>query len=72
MPASDALLLFCEKLKLRMSRLRMTQKQVAAKCGMHRPYICKIVNGLHEPTLVTASRISQAVGMSLSDLLTMK
>ena len=47
----------------------LSQERYAAKCGLHRTYIGSIERGEKTVTIETASKLAQAFGISLSQLL---
>lgn len=46
----------------------VSQEQFAAQCGLHRTYIGSIERGEKSVTVETAQKLSQALGISLSQL----
>ena len=55
--------------KIRRSR-SLTQKEVSADCGMDEQNYRRIENGKTNPTLKSLHRISEALDVSLTDMLT--
>lgn len=64
--------IFAEKLGITVRRLRhskeISQEQLANLCGLHRTYIGAIERGEKNITVLTAKKISDALGTSLSQL----
>ena len=47
---------------------KMSQEEFAHRCGLHRTYIGSIERGEKTITIETANKISEALGISLSQL----
>ena len=52
--------------KLRMEK-KISQEEFAEKCGLHRTYISDVELGKRNVSLENIERISNALGVSLSD-----
>ena len=49
--------------------LTLSQAQLAAKCNVTQQFIQQIENGKRTPSLRTAKRIAQALGVTVDDLI---
>ena len=47
----------------------LTQKDLAAKAGVSRPYLCRVLAGEIAPSLEKCERLSTAAGLPLIDCL---
>ncbi|WP_082888036.1 helix-turn-helix domain-containing protein [Neisseria weaveri] len=50
----------------------LSQEQLAEKSGLHRTYISSLERGKRNPTIVTLNALSEALNISLSDLVNWK
>jgi transcriptional regulator with XRE-family HTH domain len=58
-----------KQLKAQRKRLRLSQEQFAEKVGISLPLISELERGRANPTLQTLGKISDALGMSVAELL---
>lgn len=65
----DVMKAFSENLRRELDERGLTIKELADMCGILRPNLSRIVHGHHNVTLETACRISDALGMPITDLL---
>ena len=68
-PATDLNQVLGHNLRLRRTRLGLSQEDFAEQCGLHRTYIGAIERGERNVTLRTLSQIAEALGTSPLDLL---
>ena len=61
---------FGSVLRQRRIDLNLTQEALAAKIGIDRTYISGLERGLRNPTLIVLVKVSAALGLSVSQLLT--
>lgn len=52
-----------------LDELDISQTSLAEKSGITRPYLNRILQGQHEPSLTTCEAIADAIGQSLAALL---
>jgi DNA-binding XRE family transcriptional regulator len=48
-------------------RAKMTQRQLADKCGVEQPHISRYESGRVEPKITHASKMAEALGVTLDD-----
>lgn len=53
--------------RLERTRQRLTQKQLAAKCGTTQRLIYSIENAMDAPMLISLKRVADALGKPLKD-----
>lgn len=58
-----------KQLKAQRKQLRLSQEQFAEKVGISLPLISELERGRANPTLQTLGKISDALGMSVAELL---
>ena len=58
---------FGEFIKLRRIQLQLTQIEVADKAGTTQGYLCKVENGVREPTITLALKICDALNLNIND-----
>lgn len=46
---------------------QLSQEALAARAGLHRTYISQLERGVRQPTIVAATRILDALGVSWSE-----
>lgn len=61
---------FAHRVRQRRIELRLSQEQLAELSGLDRTYISGIERGVRNPTLSTAERLAQALGVPLAWLVT--
>lgn len=66
MPALDS---FAAAVRRRRLALGLSQEALAEMAGVDRTYISGIERGVRNPTIRTAGRIAEALGVPLRDLL---
>jgi transcriptional regulator with XRE-family HTH domain len=49
--------------------LKLSQEELAARCGLHRTYLADVERGQRNPSLVSILRIASGLGVPASDLL---
>lgn len=69
MKQSSAMDRFCENANAIREAKGMTIQALADAIGMGRPDLSHLLSGKHSPTLLTAERIAQGLGVDLVDLL---
>ena len=67
---SESMNIFSENVNRLMTERRMSQGDLAALTGMHRPNVNRILNGHHSPNLTQIERIASALGVAVYELLT--
>ena len=60
---------FGKKVRDRRTFLRVSQDELAARCGLHRTYIGAVERGERNITLINAEKIAHALEVELSELL---
>jgi transcriptional regulator with XRE-family HTH domain len=58
---------FGEFIKLRRLQLNLTQYEVATKAGTTQGYLCKVENGMREPTITLALKICEVLNLNIND-----
>lgn len=51
-----------------MNTKRISQVQLCLRCGIHRSYLYKILNGQHNPSILLLEKIAQGLEMPASQL----
>ncbi len=64
----DITLVFGQKVREVRKRLKISQDELAGLCGLHRTYIGAVERGERNITLLNAEKISDALQVSLSEL----
>ena len=60
---------FVENVQVRMKKLDMTRLELAERSDVPQSNICGILKHKHIPTITTANRLANALGVDLQDLL---
>lgn len=55
-------------MKLRRREIQISQEELAARCDLHRTYICDIENGRRNLSLSSMLRIAEALDITVSEL----
>lgn len=63
-------MLLSENIKTHRESAGLTQKQLAEAAGISQPYLCQLERSLKTPTVPMAVKISKALGIKLSELIT--
>lgn len=56
---------FGGRMKYALIKRKMTQAELSRQTGISKEFITKIINGLSYPTITTAVKIADALGVSL-------
>jgi len=67
---SESMNIFSENVNRLMTERRMSQGDLAALTGMHRPNVNRYLNVHHSPNLTQIERIASALGVAVYELLT--
>lgn len=59
---------FADRLREERRRARLTTRELASAAEISQPHVVRMESGRIEPTIATASRIANALGMGLADL----
>lgn len=60
---------FASSVRRRRVTLGLSQEELAGRAGLDRTYISGVERGVRNPTIRTAKKIADALGVSLGDLL---
>lgn len=66
----DCLKMVGKQIRIYRKARNMSQKELSRKAGLHYTYIGQIERGTKNATIMSLNKISQALGISLSELLT--
>ena len=58
---------FGQFIKSRRLQLSLTQQEVAAQAKIAQSHLCKVENGVREPTVTIALRICDVLGLNIND-----
>ena len=67
--SNNAVKKFGEKVRSYRGKFGITQEELGFRSGLDRTYISGIERGLRNPSIIVASRIAEAIGVPLVDLL---
>lgn len=62
---------FANILKMLRKQRDLSQETFGFQTGLHRTYISQLERGLKSPSLKTLQKVSQALGITLSELMTL-
>ena len=69
MPQSELLIQFGKKIKEERLKNNLSQEDLAERAGVHRTYVGMIERGEKNITLINIKKLSEALGLSISELL---
>ena len=58
---------FGEFIRLRRLQLNLTQHEVADRAGTTQGYLCKVENGVREPTITLALKVCEVLRLDIND-----
>ena len=58
---------FGEFIRSRRMTLNLTQYEVASRAGTTQGYLCKVENGMREPTITLALKLCDVLGLNIND-----
>ncbi len=67
-PMSDTLLPLGKAIKARRSMLRLSQEELAERCGFDRTYISMLERGKRNPSLLNLLKLARGLETSVSQL----